>query len=167
MYHYTNNASKKGKTQQTHYQLALQNLTCFTSENEDGGVYYPPELFIEIKDNKLFIKYLHGRYGWWGYTFRLNKQQNDFNLIGYDYSNNFGPIQKRITSINFLTQKMQLLTNKDIHADLAEEEQSFYEEWFSVPKKPIYRLSAIKDFEEFDLPIVYSNMDKSKYNDLW
>ena len=37
------------------YELADKNLECFSSENEDGGVYFAPELWIEIKDNKLYI----------------------------------------------------------------------------------------------------------------
>ncbi|GHU45267.1 hypothetical protein AGMMS50289_16060 [Betaproteobacteria bacterium] len=31
---------------QNQYELALENRDCFSSENEDGGVYYPPELLI-------------------------------------------------------------------------------------------------------------------------
>ena len=36
------------------YELALKNYSCFTSENEDGGVYFAPELSVEIKKNNLF-----------------------------------------------------------------------------------------------------------------
>ena len=32
-----------------HYDLATKNYDCFSSENEDGGVYFPPELSVEIK----------------------------------------------------------------------------------------------------------------------
>ena len=47
------------------YQLADKNYNCFSSENEDGGVYFPPDLWIEIKNEKLYVHYGHGRYGYW------------------------------------------------------------------------------------------------------
>ena len=53
------------------YELVTKNYNCFSSENEDGGVYFPPELSIEIKNSKLYVTYGHGRYGYWGYTFRF------------------------------------------------------------------------------------------------
>ena len=56
------------------YELADKSLDCFSSENEDGGVYFPPELWIEIKNNKLYVHYGHGRYGYWEYTFRFQTQ---------------------------------------------------------------------------------------------
>lgn len=50
------------------YRKFVENLTCFTSENEDGGVYFPPELSLTINNkNNLEIDYSHGRYGYWGY----------------------------------------------------------------------------------------------------
>ena len=53
------------------YQLADKNYNCFSSENEDGGVYYPPDLWIVIKDEIMYVEYSHGRYGHWRYTFRF------------------------------------------------------------------------------------------------
>ena len=38
------------------------------SLNEDGGVYYPPELAVEIKIAELKFLYGHGRYGYWEYV---------------------------------------------------------------------------------------------------
>lgn len=35
------------------YELIDKNVQCFSSENEDGGVYYPPELSIKIDKEKL------------------------------------------------------------------------------------------------------------------
>ena len=81
------------------YVLAAKNYDCFSSENEDGGVYYAPELDFEIRDGKLYINYAHGRYGYWQYTFRY--QNSDFELIGYDASSNRGPIVLSDVSINF------------------------------------------------------------------
>ncbi len=98
------------------YYLAVENYTCFSSENEDGGVYYPPELSVGIDKGKLIIGYAHGRYGFWEYKFRL--QNNEFKLIGYDESNHYGPILKKQTSINFLSKKklVRVNTNEDAEA---------------------------------------------------
>lgn len=85
------------------YKLVDKNYDCFSSENEDGGVYFPPELQIEIKNEKLYIAYYHGRYGHWEYTFRF--QNSNFELIGYDSNSNFGPRINEITSINFLSKR--------------------------------------------------------------
>lgn len=85
------------------YQKVLQNLSLFSSENEDGGVYFAPELAPSVEKGNLKIHYAHGRYGYWTYTFRL--EGNDMRLIGYDDSSNHGPYIDNETSINFLTQK--------------------------------------------------------------
>jgi hypothetical protein len=77
--------NEKGK-----YKAIVSNLNCFSSENEDGGVYFPPELWMEIKNNLLSVYYSHGRYGYWRYLFRL--EGNDLRLIGYDDSSNHGPL---------------------------------------------------------------------------
>ena len=39
------------------YQMVLKNLNCFSSENEDGGVYYAPELSLEINKGNLYFQY--------------------------------------------------------------------------------------------------------------
>ena len=36
-----------------YYQLAAENYDCFSSENEDGGVYFAAELNVEIKKGNL------------------------------------------------------------------------------------------------------------------
>ena len=64
------------------YELAIKNLDCFSSENEDGGVYFAPELSIEIKKGNLYFHYGHGRYGYWKYTFRF--QKSDFKIGFWD-----------------------------------------------------------------------------------
>ena len=121
---------------------------CFYSENEDGGVYFPPVLSISIKDNKLYFDYTHGRYGYWQYTFRY--QALDFVLIGYDASENYGPIVQKVTSINFLTKKK--LTRDNLNKDNeASGDENFKDTWENIDIQKLYKLSEIKDFEELDV----------------
>ncbi|MCQ4264983.1 hypothetical protein CXK91_06780 [Stutzerimonas stutzeri] len=126
------------------YQLALKNLDCFSSENEDGGVYFAPDLSISVHKGSLFISYGHGRYGYWSYNFRY--QNSDFELIGYDSSQNRGPLIEREISINFLTKK--ILTRENINQDAKGGDERFKETWkrFTLPK-PI-KLEEITDFDE-------------------
>ncbi|HEX7871047.1 MAG TPA: hypothetical protein VF455_13145, partial [Chryseobacterium sp.] len=91
------------------YHLALKNESCFSSENEEGGVYYAPELDVSVEKGKLFVHYAHGRYGYWTYTFQY--RNSDFYLIGYDSSDNHGPIINSMTSINYVTGKKQIKDN--------------------------------------------------------
>jgi hypothetical protein len=130
-----------------HYELAVKNYDCFSSENEDGGVYFPPELTIEIKKGNLFINYGHGRYGYWQYTFR--HQNSDFELIGYDESSDRGPVVDSKTSINFLTKKKQRKVNTNENAEGGDE--AFKETWKSINVKRLIKLSEIKDFDELDM----------------
>ena len=129
------------------YELADKNLECFSSENEDGGVYFAPELWIEIKDNKLYIHYGHGRYGYWKYTFRF--QKSNFELIGYDSSSNRGPVTNRETSINFLTKKKLIKENTNENAEGGDE--IFKENWYDIEIDNLIKLSEIKDFDELDM----------------
>ncbi|TPN82885.1 hypothetical protein FHK87_20885 [Aquimarina algicola] len=129
------------------YQIADKNYNCFSSENEDGGVYFPPELWIEIKNNKLFVHYGHGRYGYWKYTFRF--QNSNFELIGYDASSNHGPIVNEITSINFLTKKK--LIKENINDNDEGGEEKFKETWSTITIENLIKLSEIKDFDELEM----------------
>ena len=129
--------NEKGK-----YKPILSNLNCFSSENEDGGVYFPPELWLEIQNNVLNISYAHGRYGYWRYRFRL--EGNDLRLIGYDDSNNHGPIIESETSINFLTGKKVIRNN--LNQD-SEGDPRFKETWRKIKQPPIY-LSKVRDFDD-------------------
>lgn len=124
--------------------LAIENVNCFSSENEDGGVYFPPELSASIRDGKLYLDFAHGRYGYWTYTFRY--QNNDFELIGYDSSSNRGPIVNRVTSINFLTKRK--LTRENINQDAESGEEIFEDTWEDIDVQKLHRLSEIKDFDE-------------------
>ncbi|MCM0665557.1 hypothetical protein [Flavobacterium tyrosinilyticum] len=129
------------------YELAAKNYDCFSSENEDGGVYYAPELDFEIKDGKLYINYAHGRYGYWQYTFRY--QNSDFELIGYDASSNRGPIVLTQTSINFLTRKK--IVDQNINENTYDEDEVFEKSESKIKRTKLLKLSEIKDFDELDL----------------
>jgi hypothetical protein len=129
------------------YELAAENLDCFSSENEEGGVYYAPELYLEIVKGNLLVKYAHGRYGNWEYIFKL--RDNDFELIGYDESNYRGPVIESTTSINFLTKKKQKKTNTNADADGGQE--VFEETWTTYTGKELLHLSTIRDFDTIEL----------------
>lgn len=128
-----------------HYDLVLENKSCFSSENEDGGVYFPPELDISIDKGILLFHYAHGRYGYWKYKFQYRNQ--DFELIGYDSSSNRGPVVEEETSINFITKKMKKRENTNKDAEGGDEK--FKETWksFTLPR-PI-NLREISDFDDF------------------
>ncbi|KDM90060.1 hypothetical protein [Photobacterium galatheae] len=129
------------------YELMLKNLHCFSSENEDGGVYFPPEMNISINKGNLYFHYMHGRYGHWTYTFR--SQNSDFELIGFDSSVNRGPIVERAVSVNFMTRKM--LVKENMNRDEEAEEDVFKETWkkFSLAKR--IKLSEVDDFDNLKI----------------
>jgi hypothetical protein len=128
------------------YQLAAKNYDCFSSENEDGGVYFPPDLYIEIQKNNLYINYDHGRYGSLMYTFRY--QNGDFELIGYDERDTFGPVVRSVTSINFLTKKK--LYKENINFLEEDGAEVFKETWIKINIIDLIKLSEIKDFDSLD-----------------
>ena len=134
---------KKGQN----YVLAAKNYDCFSSENEEGGAYYAPELSVEIKKGKIYVHYSHGRYGFWSYTFRI--KNNDFDLIGYDSSNNFGPRVDSEISINFLTKKKITRTNTNPEGEGGDE--VFEEVIENIKLKNPIKLSEIKDFDELEV----------------
>lgn len=127
------------------YEQVLKNLNCFSSENEDGGVYYAPELSLEIGKGNLYVNYAHGRYGYWKYTFRYRK--GDFHLIGYDISEG-GAVVEKETSINFLSKKKQVKVNTNSSAEGGDEE--FTETWSDITVNKLLKLREIKDFENFE-----------------
>lgn len=131
------------------YEQVMKNLDCFSSEHEEGGVYYAPELSLSIEKGKLYIYYAHGRYGYWSYTFRYNQAESDLDLIGYDSSENHGPIVEWKTSINFLTQKKQ---EKENVSEDPENEEVFKETWVKLKTKKLLKLSEIRDFDDLSLP---------------
>ena len=127
------------------YEQVLKNLNCFSSENEDGGVYYAPELWLEIGKGNLYVNYAHGRYGYWKYTFRYRK--DDFYLIGYDNSEG-GEVIDKETSINFLSKKKQVKVNTNSSAEGGDEE--FTETWTNITVNKLLKLREIKDFENLE-----------------
>lgn len=131
--------------------LVLENDTCYSSENEDGGVYFPPELSLEVKRGNLHISYGHGRYGHWSYNFRYNQEIKDFELIGYDQSDNYGPIVNKITSINYLSKRMKIVKNVNEETNDSGDEV-FEESWQDIKIDKLINLSEIKDFDYFRVP---------------
>ena len=128
-----------------HYQKVVQNLSLFSSENEDGGVYFAPELVPSIEKGLLKLNYAHGRYGYWAYQFRL--EWSDMRLIGYDSSDNFGPYVNSETSVNFLTAKK--LVRENLNKD-PDSDPKFKETWCKVNVAPLY-LSKIQDIDDLSL----------------
>ena len=139
-------------TEKDGYKLASKNYNCFSSENEDGGNYFSPELGVIIKDSKLYLHYYHGRYGYWEYCFRY--QNSDFMLIGYEASHDRGPVVLFKTSINFLTGIVY--DDENINADKydadsdddSEIDEVFKRTVVKLKKKPLMKLSEIEDFDE-------------------
>ena len=134
---------------QNKYQLSVSNLDCFSSENEDGGVYFAPELSLEIRKGNLYVKYGHGRYGSWSYTLRF--QGSDLELIGYDSSNG-GPVIESETSINFLTKKKLEKVNTNENATGGDE--VFEDKWSTIKIDRLFLLSNIKDFDDLQVKML-------------
>lgn len=129
-----------------HYELAAKNYDCFSSENEDGGVYFAPELYLEIKNGNLYINYGHGRYGNWGYTFRA--QNGDMEMIGYDSYSSRGPVPQSEVSINFLTKKKLTRDNLNKNDDGDNYVEKYQDTWEKIKVEKLTKLSEIKDFDE-------------------
>ena len=129
------------------YEPVLKNLNCVSSENEDGGVYFAPELSVSSRKGNLLIEYSHGRYGYWTYTFRY--RNSAFELIGYDSSSNSGPVVDRFISINLLTSKV--LKKVNTNADAQGGDERFRESWLKVPTPRRIALADIEDFDELSV----------------
>jgi len=133
-----------------HYEVGLQNNTCFSSENEDGGNYFAPELAVEIQRGNLCIHYAQGRYGFTRYTFRY--QELAFKLIGYDeadpsgFDSDYALFDE--TSVNFLTHKEVVKKVADV---TAAGEEVYKETWRTIRFPKLLSLSAIKDFDDLEL----------------
>ena len=134
-------------TEKDGYKLASKNYNCFSSENEDGGVYFAAYLSIDIRNSKLFVHYAHGRYGYWEYCFRY--QDSDFMLIGYEALGSQGPTVLGKVSINFLTGVKYDDDNVNKYDDDAEEK--FVRKVIKLKKEPLKKLSEIDDFDELEI----------------
>ncbi len=130
------------------YELAIKNDSCFSSENEDGGGYYAPDLSFDIVKNNLYIHYSHGRYGYWKYTFSF--MHPDFELIGYDKSEDSGPVINREISINYLTKKKVVKQNTNKNAE-EEGDELFEQTITNITITKRIRLSEIKDFDNLNI----------------
>jgi hypothetical protein len=104
----------------------------------------------QLKGDLLF-HYGHGRYGWWQYIFRY--QNNDFELIGYDQEDHYGPIFRKGWSINFSTKKMKVRENLNPYAD-DESEEEIKTTWENIKINKFYKLSEVEDIDSID---VYSS----------
>ncbi len=133
-----------------HYDLVVKNNNCFSSENEDGGVYFSPELSIEIKNGNLYFHYAAGRYGYWEYTFRF--QNSDFELIGYNSGDRSSFESDYVTfdetSVNFMTKKK--LVKKVIKVNV-DGKEVYKETWENINANTLTKLSEIKDFDELEM----------------
>lgn len=134
-------------TKDNEYEKVVENKDCFSSENEDGGVYMPPELWINIEDNKLKIHYGHGRYGYWEYIFK--NLESDFKLIGYESSESNGPKVLYQTKIDFLKKEKTLSENTT--KDPAAEEEIFEVISYDIKIDDLLRLTEIENFEDLDM----------------
>jgi hypothetical protein len=129
------------------YEKVVLNKNCFLSENEDGGVYMPPELCINIEDEKLKIHYGHGRYGYWEYIFKY--LESDFKLIGYESSENHGPKVLYQSKIDFIKKEKTLSEN--VTKDPEAEEEIFEIISYDIKIDDLIKLSDIKSFEDLDM----------------
>ena len=139
-----------------YYNLFVAISDCFSSDAEDGGVYFAPELSVEIKKGNLIIHYNHGRYGWWQYIFRY--RNNNFELIGYDDENMVLWRMERSKSINFLTKKKKTRINTNLNAE-NESEYVIEETWQCIKLEKTINLIDIKDFDEFNINDCYSEIE--------
>ncbi|MCT4580145.1 MAG: hypothetical protein N4A35_01900 [Flavobacteriales bacterium] len=134
-------------TRADRYYLAIKNLKCFSSENEDGGGCFPPVLSLKIKNEKLYIHYDYGKYGAWSYIFRC--QKSDLELVAYNLSVENGPVVIREMSIDFLTKKKEVREN--VNQDSEENNEEVFvskREDFVIQK--LHLLSEIADFDELN-----------------
>ena len=115
--------------------MVEKNLDCFSSENEDGGVYFPPQLSIITKKGILIIEYDHGRYGNWKYTFRY--QEEAFKLIGYDI--------KEMHFLDYWLQSINFLSKKKFYS--SKEEGVLKEDWSNFTIDKLITLSEIENFD--------------------
>lgn len=129
------------------YQLATKNYTCFYSENEEGYGYYAPQLFIEIIEGKLEVKFKHGKYGFWSYTFKY--QNAVFDLTGYHSTSLSGPIMNSTTTIDFVSKSKLFIKNTNDEAEGNDE--VFQDTMSDVKIDKLIKLSEIIAFEALDM----------------
>ena len=120
-----------------YYEAIVRNFSCFSSENEDGGVYFASELTVDVNQKgNLEVQYSHGRYGYWQYIFRY--QNNTFELIGFASHLNRGPVGLSKTSINYSTGKRVDSTNLNQYCDECDEK--WEDTWSDVENVELLKL---------------------------
>ena len=128
------------------YEQILRNDTCFSSENEDGGIYDAPELELYIIKNTLHIYFAHGRYGCWNYIFRY--QNNDFELIGYNHNRCIRCVTYYNLDINFSTRTR--VYEENLNADDDGKEERFKVTKSKIRRKKLIKLSEIADIDKLN-----------------
>ena len=128
------------------YEQIIRNDTCFSSENEDGGIYDAPELELYIIKNTLHIYFAHGRYGCWNYIFRY--QNNDFELIGYNHNRCIRCVTYYNLDINFSTRTR--VYEENLNADDDEKEERFKVTKSKIRRKKLIKLSEIADIDKLN-----------------
>ncbi|MCR5697336.1 MAG: hypothetical protein K6G73_10235 [Marinilabiliaceae bacterium] len=89
-----------------YFETDIRNNSCFPSDNEDGGVYFPPDLEISSAKNSLTVRYWHGRYGSWGYEFLY--QNGNYVLISYSRSYSNGPLLEKSQYFDLVNNKLSI-----------------------------------------------------------
>ena len=128
------------------YEQILRNDTCFSSENEDGGIADAPELELYIIKNTLHIYFAHGRYGCWNYIFRY--QNNDFELIGYNHNRRIRLVTYYNLDINFSTRTR--VYEENLNADEDEKEERFKVTKSKIKRRKLIKLSEIADIDKLN-----------------
>lgn len=140
-----------------HYELALKNESCFSSEYEDGGVYFAPDLSVSLTKGNIYLHYAHGRYGYSSYTFRY--QHGDFELIGYDSAYRSTFVSDWVAfdemSINFSTKKKLV---KEIIKINDSGKETYKEIWTDLQVDKRAKLSEIDDLDDFRASDYYKEM---------
>ena len=144
-------AFKKGEQ----YELAAAMPDCFEGGEPDAYHMSAMELSVEIKKGKLFLHCSYGRYGSRDYTFRY--QNNRFEMIGYDSydRDDREHLIEKMTSINFLTKKMQKKTYITDYVE-GKEKTKKEETWHNIEIKKLVNLTAIKDFDTIAITDFYT-----------
>ena len=128
------------------YQQILRNDTCFSSENEDGGIADAPELELYIIKNTLHIYFAHGRYGCWNYIFRY--QNNDFELIGYNHNRCIRYVTYYNLDINFSTRTR--VYEENLNVDDNEKEEHYKVTKSKIKRRKLIKLSEIADIDKLN-----------------
>ena len=123
------------------YESVVTKKDIFESPNEDGGVYYPPELAVEIKNSELKFFYSYGKYRYWEYVFALDGK--DFKLVRYFSSDNNGPVPEYIVLMDFINHRLDKSANLLYHGN---EEYKRYEECIEKYKS-LYDVQEEDDYD--------------------